>query len=393
MMILSGMKPDGTGVGRLMSCLVQEAAGRPHRDVRIVCRQSYRKPFDLLCRGRVRQSVAAWHDRRQWQRLLDDPAVRNAEPLVLIQPLALGAAWCEKLIESRRLPTWLYAMDSSFFCLRSYNHIDAEHAACTRCLGGRFQWAAQLGCRPWPVVEASTGRFLERLRNWIAAGQVRCLVQNERQAVLIQSHCGGTAIVQVVGLWSADRDATAVRPATRRPEPGRQPRIVFHGVSLASQGALWAIEVARQCPQMTFLFPFQSRQLKLKGGALPDNVRFVSLTWETGLADEVAAADVVLVPSLWSATMEGALLQSIIAARAVAVVDEPTAFSSELPPGLVLRLPGDPCQAAQQLKAAVADGWTPSASLWTTWKTQFERGNRNVLGRLVAACTSQRMAA
>jgi hypothetical protein len=149
-----------------------------------------------------------------------------------------------------------------------------------------------------------------------------------------------------------------------------------------------AIEVARHAPQLEFLFPFKSRQLKPASGELPPNVRFEPLTWESGLADEVAAADLVLVPSLWSATMEGALLKSIITARAVAVVDEPTAYSSELPAGLVLRLPADPCQAAQQLVAAVADRWTPDAQLRANWIAQLERANRNLLDRLTTACTS-----
>jgi hypothetical protein len=298
----------------------------------------------------------------------------------------LGVAWCEQLLASRRLPTWLYLMDSSFFCLKSYNHIDGEHSACTRCLGGRWQWAASLGCRPWPIDDAATGRFVERLREWMIAGHVRCLVQNERQAELIQTHCGGRATTRVIGLWTSDLDPTARQPA-QPPQHSERPRVVFHGAAVAAKGAAWAIEVARHAPHFEFLFPFKSRQLKL-AGELPPNVRFEPLTWETGLADEVAAADLVLVPSLWSATMEGALLKSIIAARAVAVVDEPTAFSSELPAGLVLRLPADPCQAAQQLAAAVAERWKPDAQLRASWIAQLERANRHLLDRLMRACTS-----
>lgn len=387
MLILSGMKPDGTGVGRLMTCLVKEAAGRSAGDVRILCRPSWKKPLDLLRRGRLGESLAAWRGEREWQQLLSEPGVRNAEPLVLIQPQTLGVSWCEKLIASRRLPVWLYLMDSSFFCLRSYNHIEGEHSACTRCLGGRWQWAASLGCQPWPIADHATGRFVERLREWMIAGHVRCLVQNERQAELIQSHCGGRATTRVVGLWTSDLDTNLTRAASPASQVER-PTVVFHGVSIGAKGAAWAIEVARHAPQITFLFPFKSRQLKLASGELPPNVRFEPLTWETGLAEKVATAAIVLVPSLWSATMEGALLKSIIVSRAVAVVDEPTAYSSELPAGLVLRLAGDPCQAAQQLASAAASRWTPDARLRAAWISQLERANRNVLERLITVCTS-----
>ena len=386
MLILSGMKPDGTGVGRLMACLVGEAAARPQSDVRILCRPSWKRPIDLLRHGRIGESLRVWRGEREWQRLLSNPDVRNADPLLLIQPQTLGVNWCEKLLASRRLPTWLYLMDSSFFCVKSYNHIAGEHSACTRCLGGRWQWAANLGCQPWPILDAATARFVEQLREWMIAGHVRCLVQNERQAELIQAHCGGRATTRVIGLWTSDLDASALRPA-RPAKDTERPMIVFHGVSIAAKGAHWALEVARHCPQLTFLFPFKSRQLKLASGELPPNARFESITWETGLADEVVAASVVLVPSLWSATMEGALLKSIIAARAVAVVDEPTAYSSELPAGLVLRLAGDPCQAARQLNEAATNRWAPDPSLRAAWTSQLARNNEHLLDRLIAVCT------
>lgn len=387
MLILSGMKPDGTGVGRLMACLVAEAAARPAGEVRILCRPSWKQPLELLRRGRIGECLAVWRGERQWQQLLSDPAIRNADPLVLIQPQTLGVRWCEQLLAGRRLPAWLYLMDSSFFCLKSYNHIAGEHSACTRCLGGRWQWAASLGCRPWPIADVATGRFVERLREWMIAGHVRCLVQNERQAELIQSHCGGRATTRVVGLWTSDLDPAPVQ-RSRLTQRAERSTIVFHGASIAAKGALWAIEVARQAPHLEFLFPFKARQLNLASGETPPNVRFEPLTWETGLADRVADAEVVLVPSLWSATMEGALLKSVISARAVAVVEEPTAFSSELPAGLILRLSGDPCQAAKQLAAAVAERWTPDARLRASWIAQLERANRNLLDRLIAVCTS-----
>jgi hypothetical protein len=386
MLILSGMKPDGTGVGRLMACLVAEAASRPKGDVRILCRPSWKRPLELLRHGRVGESLRVWRGEREWQRLLTEPDVRNADPLVLIQPQTLGVGWCDKLIASRRLPVWLYLMDSSFFCLMSYNHIAGEHSACTRCLGGRWQWAASLGCQPWPIADVATGRFVERLREWMIAGHVRCLVQNQRQAELIQAHCGGRANTRVVGLWTSDLDPSAARPATQVSETERR-TIVFHGVSIAAKGALWALELARHSPQLTFKFPFKSRQLKLASGELPPNAHFEPMTWETGLAREVASAAVVLVPSLWSATMEGALLKSIIAARAVGVVDEPTAYSSELPTGLVLRLAGDPCKAAQQLTAALTHRWTPDASVRAAWVNQLAHTNANLLDRVMAVCT------
>jgi len=85
----------------------------------------------------------------------------------------------------------------------------------------------------------------------------------------------------------------------------------------------------------------------------PDNVHFVATTWNSGLKDAVEASRCVLVPSLWSAPVEGALIKSLALSKMVAVVDIATAFSSELPEGAVLRLPSNTALAAQVLHDAI----------------------------------------
>jgi len=110
------------------------------------------------------------------------------------------------------------------------------------------------------------------------------------------------------------------------------------------------------------------------------------MTWETGLAKEVKKAKLVLVPSLWSAPIEGALLKSIIFGRSVAVVDEPTAFASRLPDELVLRLPSDVGQAADKLIESVESGWRPEAELRREWISEFYKQNKGLLNRLHSFC-------
>lgn len=61
-----------------------------------------------------------------------------------------------------------------------------------------------------------------------------------------------------------------------------------------------------------------------------------------GLIRRSSSLGRVLVPSLWSAPVEGALIKSIAAGRAVAVADNHSAFSHELPMWAVSRLPSDP---------------------------------------------------
>jgi hypothetical protein len=387
MIILSGIAPGPSGVGRLVACLADEAAQRPGRDVEILWRKNPWKLPYYLRRGRLRESVAAIAEHRQWRKRLDDPRWLAHDPLVLIHPQTLRYGWCLELIGRRRPPTWMYVMDSSFFCLPSYNHVPGERTACTRCLGGNWSCATRLGCRPAPLADAQAAPFVHKLRGWMIEGRVKCLVQNRTQAELIQAHCGGKATVEVVGLWTSDlnlqEDAV---PRGRNDDAAFD--VVFHGAPVSAKGAHWAMEVAKHCAGLSFLFPNPWQALRPRVRHMPSNVTFRPMTWETGLADAVAGAKLVLVPSLWSATIEGALVKSIVAGRAVAVVAEPTAFSSELPDDLVLQLPADPRQAAAQLAHAVATRWQPPRDVWAPWVANFRRGNLGLLARLVATCAA-----
>ena len=109
------------------------------------------------------------------------------------------------------------------------------------------------------------------------------------------------------------------------------------------------------------------------------------MTWETGLEAAVRAAPLVLVPSLWSAPVEGALIKSIAAGRAVAVVDNESAFSHELPMGLVSRLPPDPLTAAAEIRGLVASGVDSDGNVRRRWLEDFALSNRPTLEN-VARC-------
>ncbi len=386
MIILSGIKPGGTGVGRLMSNLVQEAARRAPGEVSVISRQHWKSPREFLRKGRLLKVVGVLRDKRRWNGLVKNEKILQADPLILVQPQAAGSRWCQQLIQNRRQPTWLYVMDSSFFCLQSYNHVDGELGSCTRCLGAHWQAAREMNCRPWPFSDPHSADFLKQLHGWLGDGTVRCLVQNQRQAELIRNHCQGEPIIKVVGLWTADFDGLPTRVSGDAPQ--RTPYdVVFHGVPVAGKGARWTVEVAKRCPELKFLFPCKPRHGKWMGD-VPANVSFEEMTWETGLADAVTTAPLVIVPSQWSATIEGALVKSISCARAVATVDEPTSFASELPAGLTLRLPLDVERAAEMLGQAVKERWEPDQNLWTNWLRDFRRSNQNLLDRLLTATSS-----
>ena len=382
MIIFSGMPPGLSGVGRLMTCLQEQASERADGSARLYWRPEGQSPSRHLRRGQWLKALRQAKKQRQWQGLLSDSAVMAADPAILIHPQSLGYAWCDQLIRKRTAPTWMYVMDSSFFCIRSYNHIAGETSSCTRCLGGDWSQIEKMQCAPFPVADADAVPFVQNLQRWIAERRVRCLVQNPQQAELLRRHCGPEAVIRVVGLWTADMEIA--RGVSEQPA-GPAYDVVFHGGVHHAKGFDWALEMARRCPELTFLFP--CRRGKASSLDPPPNAVFKKMTWETGLGQQVQSAKLVLNPSLWSATIEGALVKSIFAARAVAVQDEPTAWSSGWPDGLILRLPPhDLAQAADALRLAVVSGWAPAAGLKTEWVREFQQANARLLERLEAAC-------
>jgi hypothetical protein len=139
--------------------------------------------------------------------------------------------------------------------------------------------------------------------------------------------------------------------------------IVFHGGDVAAKGSRWALQVAAALPEATFLFPFAPPQ----DCPLPTNARFQPCTWERGLGAAVAAARIVLVPSLWSAPIEGALVKSMLHGRLVATAAAEGCWSEEIPDAFRLRLDPDPVQAAAALRSALAQGRTADHAQAGAW--------------------------
>lgn len=323
-----------------------------------------------------------------WRRLRRDvylwTEVSKTEPLVLLHIQELGHRWCRKLIDRRKAPLWIYLLDSSFFCIASYNHVRGESTPCTRCSGGNFSEAKKFGCRPFPIEDERYVEFLSRLMKDVRETKVRFLAQNENQANLARSHFGGNAVVETVGLWTSDMSEEMNSPETGTPQGEYD--VVFHGTSHPAKGATWLIEVARHCPDHRFLFPFSAREVD---AGSPENCVFIPMSWETGLRRQVAISKLTVAGSLWSAPIESALVKSICLARAVAVPENYSAFSNELPTGVALRLPLDPVPAAEKLRSALTGGWAPARGALENWKVDFQR-NCDFLDKIVSIISSGR---
>jgi len=392
--IVSGIVPGFSGTGRVMSSLVEDAIELPEGAVRFIFGGSglasvANRAFRQGRFARCLQSV--WYlgiSQVYLSTALRRRDVVDASSVVLLHPQTIGFRRCMELIEARSRATYLYLLDNSYFCVRSYNYIPGEYSACLQCLGGNWSQGSANNCKPFPKADPDAWEFQRRLMKYADSHRVRILVQNRTQATLARRHFGDRAIIQIVGLWAKDWDDLKHLDLFSNHTTGYETfDVVFHGPAIPAKGAMWAVELAQYCPELKFLFPFSDRVLGFSDVARPENCTFCSLTWETGLREAVQASRFVLVPSLWSAPIEGALVKSIALGNAVAVLDEPTAFSSELSEDLVLKLPADVCVAGKTLTAAIEHGWAPDAEKKSAWIRSFVEANECLLSQLIR-CTS-----
>jgi hypothetical protein len=364
---LSGIEANTTGTGRFMQHLQNAILARGTFDGTILYAPATRPLGDDMRR-----------------------MVEALPHLVIFHPQMMGAQSAVGLMEARAAAgrrTHLYLLDNSFFCVRSYNHLDQDVGPCFRCLGpGQGVNALAMGCRPWPAADAYASAYIAALEQFVHRGQVALYAQNRGQIALAQRHFGPEAPISYAGLWCADWtsyvDAFMAAGRTPGDDADAKPMfdVVYHGSRDPAKGVAWVLAVAARTPEIKYLVPVDRGQVDF---AAPANVTAMPMRWDSGLFDAVRTARLVLAPSLWSSPCEGALIKNIVIARAPAVVDIPSAFSAEVPPEVLLRLPQHPDQAAIALRAALTSEWRPDPEVRRRWVADFRRFNEAVADRLL----------
>lgn len=375
--IISGIPAGDSGTGRFIAHLQQRIAELRNKRVNLIFRPEPPAPWQ----------IKLWLREKAYRRVLVHLSCyiylwlkfwislgrvwpKQSQVFMLLHPQNLGYRLTLRLIESRVKPSFVYLLDSSFFCVASYNHLRGENGSCLRCLDLGFDQIDKNGCRPFPRPDWTAVEFVLRLRELVRTGRVRIAAQNLHQAELAQRHFGLDMLPPVVGLWTQDWDETfssIFRSSSRINRSAYSWDVLFHGHCLDAKGASWIANVAEHSSNLRFMFPFA----KPDWLAAPANCSFVPCTWENGLRDEIERSRFVIVPSLWSAPIEGALVKSIACAEAVIVVKNPTSFCDELPDEIVLKLSPHPPTAAAELMRAYENDWRPNTDDKTRWLAAF----------------------
>jgi len=315
-------------------------------------------------------------------------ALSEEKNLLLMHFQEIGFDWCSRLLSQRkcRRPVWFFLFDSSFFCIKSYNYISGETRECLRCLGGDFLQASTFGCQSYPRKSSCASRFLMELQLHAQERRVAFFAQNEVQKNLAMRHFGPNAIVRNCGIWLDDFDALTnnLKQFQVVDDERGEFDVVFHAAPTEAKGFYWALEVARNSPGIRYLFPCSRPKI----GSIPANCEFRNMRWDTGLRLEICRAPIVLLPSLWSAPIEGALIKTVLLAKRTAVVGLDSAYSSELGDSLLLYLDKCPKNAADMLMKALSQNLSVSSDLKNRWLESI-RANRNFLHRIEQAVLTE----
>jgi hypothetical protein len=325
--LVSGLPPGAGGLGRFLSMLAPLAE---------------KKGWTVLCRPQSKGRGIVLHGLdlvRFYARLR---FIRNADVLVL-HPQTLRWRSFFNLVGSNRVTH--YVVDSSFFCIRSYNYRGQKWEECLDCLGDVSR--CHPSCHPFPVFynRSRNLSYLSHLKK-VAPG-IMFLLQNPNQGRLIRKHFGSDVRVRLVGMVTDEFEGV------EREKPGSGGfDVVFHGAINAAKGAGYAIELARHLPELSFLLPGSMEEATIQSGdvGLPGNVKVMDITWETGLHEEVENCRLVLCPSMWSAPIEGALVKSILHNGRVAVFNTEFGYQADLPEDLVIRLSPDLGNSAAKIR-------------------------------------------
>lgn len=261
------------------------------------------------------------------------------EKLIIIHHHSIGL-FSTVLLMMRARTVGFFCIDSSFFCIKSYNF--RLGAACIRCARGE---RIPSDCRTFP---SKTPKFVHRLffhYLFLRSERIVFLCQTNSQARLVQMSYPRSTF-KIVGLMTSDikneisqsLKGFAMRSGVTESLRVCERYLVFHGSSHPAKG-FFAILGNPDFQSWRIVFPFAKDEVAARahaaGHAIPPNWEFWNMSWESGLRIACISAEAVLCPSRWSAPIEGALIKSLCVNHNVIVWGSEFSYSSEVPDSVI----------------------------------------------------------
>ena len=265
--------------------------------------------------------------------------LKNANVMIFF-PQSLSIEIIEKVFKEAN-HVFLYVLDNSFFCVKSYNNMKGNMKECLKCLDNS-NFAKLNECETFPIRDDVDNMLTKMKKFHLHRDRLTFFAQNDNQNELLRRNYGDDISSYVVGMYPDDISINDI--VNNVVESGFD--VVFHASTHYAKGVDYFIELARCFPEYTFLLPYLSNvelDLIIKIMEIPENLSLKAIGWDSGLKSEVMRAKLVLCPSIWSASIEGALLKSMCYNGCVGVIkDINYSFSMELPPETLVRLSSEP---------------------------------------------------
>lgn len=325
--LVSGLGISDGGVGRLMRNLMLqgEEAGF------ITVSRRNPQPIGQMLKKRQYLRVAFEIFFRVFDSIRFAWRVKGISHAVIVFVHPQTAGFTRFLNVVRRNQVYLYVMDNSFFCIKSYNLHPELEAECLRCLpSSQYVLPA---CQPFPVRmdKGENLECLDQLKD--LSHQITFLAQNANQAELVRARFGPDTRVRIVGLDTGELKRIDREHNSDSKQIVPRYDLVFHGAPQLAKGIRYFVELAESLADYTALIPSTRAECEqiIKRPITANNITFRACTWETGLKTAIQTCELVINPSLWSAPIEGALQKSIFYAKRVAVVETEFGYEKEFP--------------------------------------------------------------
>ena len=336
---VSGRPADQGGTGELIGTLARQiAAEKLPMDLRHP-RQAH--PVLLSLReGRFLRAASEPFRREAAYRRLGRLLQRFGQqpnPMLIFHPQSLGLRRVVAAVRNRSAPTWLFLLDASPFCRKSYNSIEGEWVPCSRCLGNDGADSERLACQP-PFRRDFSMPAQHEFRRLGREGRFRLLAQTLGHGRLVQAHFGQDVPCHVVGL-----EVPGLEPPGEVVEESGYD-VVFHAAPVWNKGVGVLFALAPLLPEFRLLAPFAIEEVKRDVSSahwplrMPANITFQPMRWNSGLREEIRRAKLILCPSVWSAPIEGAVLKSLNHNGVTALFRGKGQFGEEIPAAAVVEL-------------------------------------------------------
>lgn len=327
--IVSGVHMGDTGVGRVLSTIQSTTA---FSNYRIITTGPETGVISALGNWNILKFVKGVQHYIKHRLKFASNVLRISHSNVVYLFPQGGGYWVFKVLLFRGNNVFYYVMDNSFFCIKSYNFHDEAKVECFKCLDLAF--TPDPCCKPFPI-HKSREKALREIRSLgRISKKIVFLVQNRRQAELLNRFYGNVRH-EVVGLCvDLSPIDESVVPLTLKNfvHNCKSPKILFHGSILAAKGIIFFITLASLMPECVFVVPDSRCSVEANLGRKVEelNIVFKPCRWDNGLAFLVGECDLVFVPSLWSAPIEGAFIKSLKFAKVVVTVGTEMGYEGEI---------------------------------------------------------------